>query len=74
MTDRAGVESPDALELMRVLEKLRTLDGLTRGRLQHGKTDVGAPLLALAATRRFAAVRNVDLATAAIAVIADCVG
>jgi ribokinase len=62
MTDRTDVESPDALVLMHALENLRTRDALTRGRLQDGKTDVGAPLLALAATRRFATVRNVGLA------------
>jgi ribokinase len=67
-----GYESPDALILVHVLEKLRTRDGLTLTRLQTGREEA-APLLRLDATQRFADVHQVPLLPAAIGVISQCV-
>ena len=73
MNAQRGHESPDELVLTHTLEKLRTRDGLTAARLQAGATGVAAPLMGLAAVRRYANVHQVGLASAAISVVAECV-
>ena len=73
MTDRRDMVSPDALVLRHALEKLRTRDGLTHSRLESSRSVEAAPLLSLAAVRRYAAVHNVDLAQAALEIITECV-
>jgi len=73
MADRGDWESPDALVLTHVLEKLRARDGLTLARLQDGRGGDAAPLLRLAASQRYATVHNVDLHQAALDVVAQCV-
>jgi len=73
MRDRGVRESPDELVLTHALEKLRMRDGLTVGRLQAGATGVAAPLVGLAAVRRYASIHDLDLAQAAHAVVAECV-
>lgn len=65
-------ESPDALILVHVLEKLRARDGLTLARLQTGREEA-ASLLRLHATQRFADVHQVSLPAAAIGVVSHCV-
>lgn len=72
MTDRRGRESPDELVLTHALEKLRARDGLTLERLAAGATGIAAPLLGLAAVRRYASIHNIELAPAALAVVAEC--
>ena len=59
--------------LRHALEKLRTRDGLTHSRLESSRSVEAAPLLSLAAVRRYAAVHNVDLAQAALEIITECV-
>jgi sugar/nucleoside kinase (ribokinase family) len=66
-------ESPAELVLRHALEKLRAHDGLTVPRVQGGAADVSAPLLALAAVRRYSSVHEVDLARAARSVVAESV-
>jgi ribokinase len=73
MTNRTDMVSPDALVLTHALEKLRARDGLTHSRLENSRSVEAAPLLGLAAVRRHAAVHDVDLAQAALDVIAECV-
>lgn len=73
MTDRRGRESPNELVLTHALEKLRARDGLTLARLEAGATGVAAPLLSLAAVRRYASIHNLELSRAALAVVAECV-
>jgi ribokinase len=73
MTNRAEMVSPDALVLTHALEKLRARDGLTHSRLDNSRSIEAAPLLGLAAVRRYAAVHNVELAQAALDVIKECV-
>jgi ribokinase len=73
MTNRTDMVSPDALVLTHALEKLRARDGLTHSRLENSRSVEAAPLLNLAAVRRRAAVHDMDLAQAALDVIAECV-
>jgi ribokinase len=73
MTNRTDMVSPDALVLTHALEKLRARDGLTHSRLENSRSVEAAPLLSLAAVRRYAAVHDVELAQAALDVIAECV-
>jgi ribokinase len=73
MISRRELESPDALVLTHALEKLRARDGFTQARVQAGRTDVAAPLLALAAVRRYAEVHDSSLTQAAIDVLSQCV-
>jgi ribokinase len=73
MTNRTDMVSPDALVLTHALEKLRARDGLTHSRLENSRSVEAAPLLNLAAVRRHADVHNVELAQAALDVIAECV-
>ncbi|TDO45256.1 ribokinase [Kribbella sp. VKM Ac-2527] len=73
MAERSDWDSPDALVLISVLEKLRARDGLTLARLQDGRNGVAAPLLGLAATRRYATVHDIELAPAALDVVGQCV-
>jgi ribokinase len=73
MNNRTDMVSPDALVLTHALEKLRARDGLTRSRLDDSRSIEAAPLLSLAAVRRYAAVHNVELAQAAMDVIKECV-
>jgi hypothetical protein len=54
--------SPDALVLTHALEKLRARDGLTHSRLDNSRSVEAAPLLGLAAVRRYAAVHDIELA------------
>lgn len=72
MTNRTDKQTADVLLLASVLEKLRTHDGLTVARLQAGRSGIAAPLLELAATRRFARVHELDLASAAFDLVAHC--
>jgi ribokinase len=65
--------SPDALVLTHALEKLRARDGLTHSRLDDSRSIEAAPLLNLAAVRRYAAVHDIELAQAAMDVIKECV-
>ena len=60
MTNRTDMVSPDALVLAHALEKLRARDGLTHSRLDNSRSDEAAPLLALAAVRRYAAVHDIE--------------
>lgn len=74
MTNRTDVMSPDALiVLTHALEKLRAREGMTRERLENNHSLEAAPLLALAAVRRYAAVNDVKLEQAALDVIKECV-
>jgi ribokinase len=73
MTNRTDMVSPDALVLTHALEKLRARDGLTHSRLDNSRNVDAAPLLGLAAVRRYAAVHDVELAQAALDVIKECV-
>src|SRR5262249_25295425 len=68
-----GPESPVEQVLRHALEKLRTRDGVNLDRLRAGATGVAAPLLGLAAVRRYSSVHEVDLARAAVAVVGECV-
>jgi ribokinase len=61
------------LVLINVLETMRADGGLTLARLQDGRNGVSAPLLELAAIRRFATVHNVSLAPAALELLSQCV-
>ena len=71
--NRTDMVSPDALVLTHALEKLRARDGLTHSRLDNSRSVEAAPLLGLAAVRRYAAVHDVELAQAALDVIKECV-
>ena len=73
MTNRTDMVSPDALVLTHALEKLRARDGLTHSRLDNSRSVEAAPLLGLAAVRRYAAVHDMELAQAALEVIKECV-
>jgi ribokinase len=73
MTNRSDKQTADVLLLASVLEKLRTHDGLTVARLHANRTGIAAPLMDLAATRRFATVHALDLAQAAFDLVANCV-
>ena len=73
MTNRTDMVSPDALVLTHALEKLRARDGLTHSRLDNSRSVEAAPLLGLAAVRRYAAVHDIELAHAALEVIKECV-
>ena len=73
MTNRTDMVSPDALVLTHALEKLRARDGLTHSRLENSRSIEAAPLLNLAAVRRYAAVHDMDPAEAALDVIKECV-
>ena len=73
MTNRTDMVSPDALVLTHALEKLRARDGLTHSRLENSRSVEAAPLLSLAAVRRYAAVHDMELAQAALDVIQECV-
>jgi ribokinase len=73
MTNRTDTVSPDALVLAHALEKLRARDGLTLSRLDNRRSIDAAPLLGLAAVRRYAALHDVGLAQAALDVIKECV-
>jgi ribokinase len=73
MSNRTDMVSPDALVLTHALEKLRARDGLTHSRLDDSRSIEAAPLLNLAAVRRYAAVHDVELAQAAMDVIKECV-
>ena len=73
MTNRTDMVSPDALVLTHALEKLRARDGLTHSRLDNSRSVEAAPLLGLAAVRRYAAVHDVEVAQAALDVIKECV-
>jgi sugar/nucleoside kinase (ribokinase family) len=73
MSNRTDMVSPDALVLTHALEKLRARDGLTHSRLDDSRSIEAAPLLNLAAVRRYAAVHDIELAQAAMDVIKECV-
>jgi ribokinase len=73
MTNRSERHPADVLLLASVLEKLRTHDGLTVPRLIAGRSGIAAPLLELAATRRFASVHDLDTPAAAFDLVASCV-
>ncbi len=73
MTNRTDMVSPDALVLTHALEKLRARDGLTHSRLENSRSVEAAPLLNLAAVRRYAAIQDIELAQAALDVIKECV-
>src|SRR5215211_1182970 len=73
MTNRTDMVSPDALVLTHALEKLRAREGLTHSRLDNSRSVEAAPLLGLAAVRRYAAVHDMELAQAALDVIKECV-
>ncbi|MFI6680411.1 PfkB family carbohydrate kinase [Kribbella sp. NPDC050470] len=73
MTNRSDKQTADVLLLASVLEKLRTHDGLTVARLHATRTGIAAPLMELAATRRFATVHELDVASAAFDLVATCV-
>jgi sugar/nucleoside kinase (ribokinase family) len=73
MTVQRGSESPNELVLTHCLEKLRARNGLTADRLEAGASGVAAPLLGLAAVRRYANVHQMGLTPAALAVVAECI-
>jgi ribokinase len=73
MINRSDKQTADVLLLASVLEKLRTHDGLTVARLQAGRNGMAAPLVDLAATRRFASVHELDPASAAFDLVTNCV-
>ncbi|WP_427894031.1 PfkB family carbohydrate kinase [Kribbella sp. GL6] len=73
MLDGSDKQSEKVRVLATALEKLRTHGGLTADRLRADRTGVSAPLLALAATRRYANVHELDLPDAAVALVRDCV-
>jgi ribokinase len=73
MTNRSDKQTADVLLLASVLEKLRTHDGLTVARLHAGRSGIAAPLMELAATRRFASVHELDPASAAFDLVVKSV-
>ncbi|MDR2984041.1 MAG: PfkB family carbohydrate kinase, partial [Nocardiopsaceae bacterium] len=73
MSVQRGSESPKELVLTHCLEKLRARNGLTADRLDAGASGVAAPLLALAAVRRYAGIHRVSLTQAALAVVSECI-
>ena len=73
MTNRTDMVSPDAMVLIHALEKLRARDGLTHSRLDNSRSIEAAPLLSLAAVRRYASVHDIEPAQAALDVIRECV-
>lgn len=73
MSDLTGVDSSHELVLTHALEKLRARDGLTLARLEAGRHELTAPLLALPAVRRHAAIHGTDPARAALEVVLECV-
>lgn len=73
MSVQRGNESPNELVLTHCLEKLRARNGLTAERLATGSGGVAAPLLGLAAVRRYASVHQVGLTQAALAVVGECI-
>jgi ribokinase len=73
MTNRSDKQTADVLLLASVLEKLRTHDGLTIARLHASRSGIAAPLVELAATRRFASVHDLEPASAALDLVATCV-
>ncbi|MEU4293549.1 PfkB family carbohydrate kinase [Kribbella sp. NPDC026596] len=73
MTNRSDKQTADVLLLASVLEKLRTHDGLTIARLHASRSGIAAPLVDLAATRRFASVHDLEPASAALDLVATCV-
>ncbi|MEV8371835.1 PfkB family carbohydrate kinase [Kribbella sp. NPDC056861] len=74
MANREDLDSSDAVVLTHALEKLRARDGLVLERLQitTRRSDV-APLLRLPLVQNFASVQDIDLALAAVQVVAQCV-
>jgi ribokinase len=73
MSVQRGYESPNELVLAHCLEKLRARTGLTAERLDAGAAGVAAPLLGLAAVRRYASVHQIELSVAALAVVGECI-
>ena len=73
MSVQRGNESPNELVLTHCLEKLRARSGLTADRLEAGAAGVAAPLLGLAAVRRYASVHQAGLTQAALAVVGECI-
>jgi ribokinase len=74
MTNRKDIVSPDALMVLtHALEKLRAREGLTLERLATNHSAEAAPLLALAAVRRYADVHGVELTRAVLDVIKESV-
>jgi hypothetical protein len=74
MTNRKDIVSPDALMVLtHALEKLRARERLTLERLDTNHSADAAPLLALAAVRRYAGVHDVELSQAALDVIYECI-
>ncbi len=73
MSVQRGYESPNELVLTHCLEKLRARTGLTAERLDATTGGVAAPLLSLAAVRRYASVHQVELSRAALAVVSECI-
>lgn len=70
----SGDSQPEKVRVLaNALEKLRTHGGLTADRLRADRSGVSAPLLSLAATRRYANVHELDLPDAAVALVCDCV-
>jgi ribokinase len=74
MANREELDSSDAVVLTHALEKLRARDGLVLERLQitTRRSDV-APLLRLPLVQNFATVQDIDVALAAVQVVAQCV-
>jgi ribokinase len=73
MANRKDMVSPDALMVLtHALEKLRAREGLTLERLDTNHSAEAAPLLTLAAVRRYADVHGVEQAQAALDVIKEC--
>jgi ribokinase len=73
MSVQRGYEYPNELVLTHCLEKLRGRTGLTAERLDAGATGVAAPLLGLAAVRRYASIHQTGLSQAALAVVSECI-
>ncbi len=73
MSAQRGYASPNELVLKHSLEKLRARSGLTADRLTHDAAGIAAPLMSLAAVRRYASVHQVELAHAALAVVGECI-
>jgi ribokinase len=74
MTNRTDMVSPDTLMVLtHALEKLRAREGMTWERLDSSQSVEAAPLLALAAVRRYAGANDVELAQAALEVIKECI-
>ena len=73
MVERTRPGSADERVLCHAMEKLRAREGLRPARLRAEARGVAEPLLSLSSVRRHAAVFDLDIAQAAVALVGECV-